>query len=1110
MSTFRAWLDQHGLGKYAALFAENDIGLDVLPDLTDADLEKLGVSLGDRRRILKLAASLEVAATSSERAITPRAETREAERRQLTVMFCDLVGSTELSMKLDPEDFREVVKAYQDACAEVVVRFEGQVAKYLGDGILVYFGFPQAHEDDAERAVHAALGIVKAMNALEPRPGLSLATRVGIATGRVVAGDLVGERVREEQAVLGDVPNLAARLQGIAEPDTVAISDTTRRLAGGVFNYDNLGSRTLKGISEPVQVWRAVSERAVESRFEARQARLTEFVGRKHEIGLLLDRWDQAKGGEGQVVLLSGEAGIGKSRLSEMLHQRLKGEPHKRLRYQCSPHHINSALHPVIRQLEFAARFAPDDTAKRKLDKLESLLAQSVRAMADVMPLFAVLLSVPTGDRYPALNMTPERQRERTLDLLADQLIGLAARQPVLFVLEDAHWIDPTTREFMDRIVARVANAPVLVVITFRPEFSPPWQTHGHATTLTLNRLTRQQCAMMVETIAGAMALPSEVLNQVIEKSDGVPLYVEELVKAVIEVEFMEGKADRYVDASPLLEVPTTLQDALLARVDRVAEGKEVAQIGAAIGREFPFEMLVAVSTLDKRSLENALEQFVEAGLIFRHGRAPYARYKFKHALVQDIVYDSLLLSRRRVLHHKIAEVLEDRFPGRRDAEPEVVARHFGEAGVPDRAITYWQRAGAKASEGSNYVEAASHLTEAVSFVSELPPQKGKAVELDLQMALGAVYRATKGTGSSQTEKAYARARNLCEELGQSDRLFQVIFGQYICAFNRPELYKAERYAAELAQIAEREGNVAAQLVADSQIGAAAFALGDFARARTHLERSLETSEVDRSLLEVYSQKQHPSLALTYLAWTLFALGYPDQAHVRSQEAVTASEGISGFIYAMALGNDCYLHHLRADCQAVEANVAILLKLAEEKGIVVYYELARLFEGWSRAFRGELDDGIALMREALAKHSETEQRLEEPYYLSILAETFMRARRWQEGSDWLDEALRRVEATDERWYEAELHRLTGELVVARDPQSTSAAEEHFSNALAVARVQSARLWELRAATSLARLWHDQGKATETRKLLAPVYESFTEGFDTPDLKEAKALLDELA
>ena len=617
------WLEELGLGQYAQAFADNEIDFEILPDLTEDDLEKLGLPMGPRKKLLRAIDSHanEIAQAPSAPSLAPPAGTTpsEAERRQLTVMFCDLVGSTKLSTELDPEDMRDVIRSYQDACAGVVKRYEGFVAKYMGDGVLVYFGYPTAHEDDAERAINAGLGIVEAVKQLEG----DLAVRIGIATGMVVVGDIVGEGVSREAAITGETPNLAARLQGTAAPDTVVISETTRTLAGDLFELSELGGHDLKGFADPVQMWSIVGPRTTESRFDASHGgRLTPFVGREHEIALLVDRWERVKEGEGQIVLLSGEAGIGKSRITRALKECLRDEQPIQLLYQCSPHYQSSALHPFIAQLEHAAGFVPQDDAAVKLDKIESLLALGTDDVASAAPLVAALLSVPAEGRYAPLSMTAQRQKERTLEILVDQLLGLAARQPVVMIFEDAHWVDPTTLELLEQTIDGVQDARVLVVITFRPEFQQPWAGHTHMTTLTLNRLTRLQCGAMVERVTGGKALPLEVLDQIVAKTDGVPLFVEELTKTVLELGLLTEAGDRYELTGPLqpLVIPATLHDSLMARLDRLAPVKEIAQIGAAIGREFPHRLLAAVSGKENVALDDALMQLVDAELLFRRG----------------------------------------------------------------------------------------------------------------------------------------------------------------------------------------------------------------------------------------------------------------------------------------------------------------------------------------------------------------------------------------------------------------------------------------------------------------------------------------------------------
>ncbi|MGK9169684.1 AAA family ATPase [Inquilinus limosus] len=1113
----KSWLEDLGLGLYAEAFAENGVDFDLLPELTNEDLKDLGIiRLADRKRLLKAIADIAPAESSVRSVATamPAAPGDQAERRQLTVMFCDLVGSTALSGSLDPEELREILRAYQAACASVIERYDGHVAKYIGDGLLAYFGIPRAHEDDAQRAVSAGLGIVEAVRHLSERlereMGIELGVRLGVHTGLVVAGAMGFGAAREEMAIVGETPNIAARLQALASPNALVISPSTKQLVAGLFSYEDLGVHQLRGVARPMQIWRVIGERPTESRFEALHATgLVPLVGRDAEIDLLMRRWEQAKQGKGQVVLLCGEPGIGKSRLPEALRECIAEDPHVRLRCQCSAHFTNSALYPFVRQLEQAAGLLRTDPPEAKLDKLERVLAESGQAVPEVASLFAALLSIPVGGRYPALDLTPQRLKEKTLAALVDRLLGLAARQPVLFVVEDAHWIDPSSDELISASIDRLQDARVLMVVTCRPDYTPSWSRRTHVTVLMLNRLSRTQAATMVGKLTAATTLPPETIDQIVAKADGVPLFVEELTKAVLESGFSAVRAGGLVrDGPPQLSVPATLQDTLMARLDRTAATKEVAQTASVLGREFSEALLAEVSSLDGEILTRALDELVQAGLIFRRGSPPQTHYVFKHALVQDAAYETLLVSVRQQLHARTAEALEQEFAEITEEQPELLAHHYEAAGLWERAIAYWQRAGARASERSNYVEAEHHLTRAVALMPELPDDRRKHAELGLQMSLGAVYRAIRGSGSSQTEGAYRRARVLCEQVGDADRLLEVVYGQFICAFNRPKLHDAEGYATEFLEIAQRGRNASALTVAYQLIGGTAFLLGDLVRSRRFLEECLRVDGGDRTLVDLYSHRQYPTFALTYLAWALFALGYPEQAHARAGEAIAASEGMPAFLYAMALGNGCYLHHFCGDCAAVEANVEALLGLAAEKGIVVFHEVARVFQGWTRARRGAVDDGIELMRDALAKLAATEQKVEQPYTISILAETYLRAGRWPEAQEQLDEALRLVQATDECWYEAELHRLAGEVALAQGDMVS--AEAQFDRALTVARAQSARMWELRAAKRLARLRREAGKITEARALLAPVIDAFTEGFETADLLDGKALLNELA
>jgi class 3 adenylate cyclase len=737
------WLAGLGLEQYAQTFRENAIEISLLPDLTDLHLRELGLPLGHRLKLLRAIAALQDAAApvvSEPVQATPTAAPL-AERRQLTVMFCDLVGSTALSARLDPEELREVIGAYHGCCAAVIERTGGFVAKYMGDGVLAYFGYPRADEHDPERAVRAGLALVEAVAGLDTAAGALLQARVGIATGLVVVGDLIGRGAAKEQEVVGETPNLAARLQALAEPGTVVIGASTRRLIGGLFDYEHLGAIEIKGFSEPVVASWVLRESGAESRFEARRGPdLTPLVGRDEELALLQRRWQQAKTDEGCVVLISGEPGIGKSRLAQTLVERLAGEPHTRLRSFCSPHHQDHALYPTIAQLERAAGFRREDAADERLDKLEAVLTQATNDLGEAAPLLAALLSIPAGERYSPLNLTPQKQKEKTLQSLVAQVEGLAARQPVLMVFEDAQWSDPTSLELLDLIIDRAPARPLLLIVTYRPEFSPPWAGRPHVNLLALNRLAPRQRVEMIAGITGGKALPEEIAAQIVERTDGVPLFVEELTKAVVESGMLTAIGDRYTATGPMqaLAIPASLQASLLARLDRLAPVREVAQLGAALGRQFSHELIAAVAPMPLRQLEDALAQLVGAELIYRRGTRPDAEYTFKHALVQDAAYGTLLRNRRQQLHARIAATLEDRFPEMVGAQPALLAHHCTAAGLTEQAVAYWLAAGRHALARSAAAEAAALLRRGLALVPALPDTvRRRETELDLQIALG-------------------------------------------------------------------------------------------------------------------------------------------------------------------------------------------------------------------------------------------------------------------------------------------------------------------------------------------------------------------------------------
>jgi len=1044
----------------------------------------------------------------------------EPERRQLTIMFCDLVDSTALSAQFDPEELREVIRAYQQVCAAVIARYAGVVARYMGDGIMAHFGYPQAHEDDPERAVRAGLGIIEAMagcTAGRDKAVPPLAVRVGIATGLVVAGDLIGEGAAEEQAVVGETPNLAARLQGLASPNTVVIASSTQRLLGGLFEYEDLGCHELKGFVAPVRVWRVIRPRPTRSRFEAvHAAALTPLIGREEEVGLLLHRWEQAKQGEGQVVLLSGESGIGKSRLIEALYERIRTEPHIRMRFQCSPYHSNSALYPFIGQFEWAAKLKREDTAEQKLDKLEALLAKWVDKVEAVAPLFAALLSIPTKGRYAPLDLTPQQQKARTLAALVEQMESLAARERVLVVFEDIHWIDPTSQELLDRVIERAQSARVLVLITFRPDFLPSWVGQPHVTLVTLRRLNRCQRAVLVERLAHGKPLPGEVVEQIIAKTDGVPLFIEELTKTILTSGLLKEDAERYVLSGPLppLAIPDTLQDSLMARLDRLASVKEVAQIGATIGREFSYELLAAVATLTEQRLQAALEQLTRAELISRRGMPPQAYYVFKHALLQEAAYESLLKSRRQQLHTRIAQVLEERFPERAEVEPELLAHHYTEAGLPKLAVSYWQRAGQRALERFANREVVGHVTKGLELLASLPdtPEHARQ-EIELQTALGAACWAIKGFASPTVEQSFKRARELCERVDASMRLIDILRGLYAYYLVRGELRTAREQAEQLLTLAQRTRDASGLVVGRYSLGAILFWQGEFVAARHELEEACSYYDPKEQHAKVLSGQLDPGVdALNHLSWTLWILGYPEQAIDVSEEAVATARKLSQpLTLAVALTWACWV---RACCGQpaiiAETFLAELKTLTTEHSFAYLKVVTILLEAQALIARNQFEPGLTQIRQAWAEfQAQQATGLGHGWAVSIAVLAYSRLGKAEKGLKMVAEAFEVIERNGERHWKAELHRLQGELLLTLGTDNQGKGEACLRRALEVAQHQQAKSLELRAAISLARLLQCQGKNHAAKCLLLNVYGWFTEGFATADLKEAESLLEVL-
>ena len=1107
--------------QYAAAFEANDIDMALLPDIGDQALKDIGVaSVGHRVKLIKAIADLTVAvavvstpdSAQAGSGIASRQSTGEleGERRQLTVLFCDMVGFTELASRLDPEVLQQIVRMYEDACAVCITRYEGYVFQRLGDGIVAFFGYPLAHEGEAERAIHAALAIVESFAALRVAEADAghLRVRIGIATGLVVVSSA-------EKRAVGETMNLAARLQTMAKPGEIVVNQRVRRLAGGRFDYEDLGEQALKGIARPTPAYRIAGVSAAASRFEAATGDgLAPLVGREHEIGLLMERWEQSLDGESQVVLVCGEPGLGKSRVLNALKLQVQIQGARTLGFQCSPYSTSSAFWPSIDFLERALGFGRDEPPEARLDKLEAMLVEAYGLALDDVRYLASILSIPCEARYGASTLSPQKQKLETIRVLVDMLHAAAAREPTLVLLEDLHWADPTTLEVLDRLVGHVRTSRLLVVLSFRPEFRPRWSEYAHVTALTLPKLARARSAAVVAHLTGGRALPGDMLEQILARTDGVPLFVEELTKSILESGELRlvGNSYEYTPGTQAIAIPATLRDSLMARLDRFADAKEVAQVGAVIGREFSFELLELITAKPLDELLDALRQLTDSGLVFAHGNPPHASYSFKHALILDIAYDSLLKSRRQQLHARIADAIEQRLPGVLDTEPEVMARHLSIAGQTRAAMALWRRAAELAMRRMALIESITHLNKALAELVLLPADPGRdQTELELHASLGTVFMLSKGWAAPEVEKAYQRANELSASLENADDSVWALWG--ICVFHlvRGDMAHAREIGERLMVLADSTGTRRAQLVAHMLGVQLAMYSGRFDQVDRHwviAEQRYSEAE-DRALVGHYSTDLRLTVRL-HGAHVLWIMGLPDQAARLCEEKDGIARSLAHpYSLSWSLTWGAMPHLYRGDHDALEKSVTEGMRIAREHGLAYTEAIGGVALGWLLGQRGKPVQGIAEMRAGLAAFRATGAEIVVPFFKTLLAELLSGSGAEQEAHTLLDEALDQVEQWGERWQEAEIHRVRGLLWANAAGPHDAQAEASLRRAIDVASAQHARGWELRARTALAALLQRQGHNAQARATLEPIVMGFEEGAQTRDLLGARALLNAL-
>ncbi|MEJ2237561.1 MAG: adenylate/guanylate cyclase domain-containing protein [Gemmatimonadales bacterium] len=1108
MNDMKAWLESIGLAQYADVFHHNDITPDVLDELNERDLAELGVSLGHRKRLLKAIAARRGTGSQANLELAPDYATPTGERRQLTIMFCDLVGSTQLSVLYDPEDYREIIKRYLDCCEDVIRRFRGYVARYMGDGILVFFGYPQADEHDPERAVRSGLEIIDAVARLDVGPKLQV--RVGISTGDVVVGDLVGEGAAQEISAAGRTPNLAARLQALAEPGSVVISESTRKLAGGLFEYADLGSRELKGFDHPVTVYRVIAERSVDSRFEAIRGNRTStrLLGREHEAESLWRCWRLASEGHGQTVLISGEAGVGKSRLTQALRDRLSREQYQLLRYYGVPYYRDTPLYPVVKSLERGAGFGRDDTSDQKLEKLSVLLGRSSADRADDLQLIAAFMGIPFGERHPPLNLSPERQMDRTLEALEGQLLDLLDDQPVLMVFEDLQWVDSTSLELLQRVAAGLQDLPLMLVMTHRPEFQPQFDPRPNLTRLVLDGLDREQSEALVLDTAGGKPLPREVVDHIVSKTDGVPLFVEELTKSVLESSLLEEKPDHYALSGPLpaRALPDTLQDSLMARLDRLGATKQLVQQGSVIGRQFSYALLRAVSRLEDDALNRGLEQMLKAELVSSRGSSPDTVYTFKHALVQDAAYSSLLRGQRRALHARIADSLVEGFPGTVASEPELLARHYTEAGRSADAIPYWQAAGKHAGDRAAYKEAIEHLNAGLGLLDDVPQEVRSGLELGLRVLLGHNLTCTLGYAVPAVADTFNRAYELCQSLGDAPELFPVLQGLYRYYLVRAQLDTAQDIARQCVAFGEQTQDTVHLVSGYEFLGYVFYYKGEFWAAARELTRSLDLYEAHRGEGLSYLSPEDPGVS----AYSIFGivnvlLGNITEARRCVQSAIDLARELENpFGSAYAHGYAAHLCDFLEEWDEMARHASEVIDISRKYGFDLWLKVGEANLAIAQGTFNEPHKGIPALEANREQWRSAGIEINSPPTVLRLAVCHLMGGDSDSAMSVVEEELEHVEQLGLRFLSASLHQVRG--LINQSCGELVTAEQDLKRSLRIADDQGSLLLGIRSALSLYDLLVTQNRAGDAKQVLSRLLSLFPEGTEIKEVRRARELV----